>query len=318
MMKNIKWVALLTFILGYVVSTATAGSEPSARAAAAAGGAEGTLSPLAETAESRRTLDARWQTADIDTTRLAAVRGLRPNVINRPDALRGVFDVLCRSGRPLRVLQVGDSHVAGGSYPAALRATLEQAWGKAGNDSTGTGVSFSYMGRNGATAQQFANSEKVAQIAARCPDLIILSFGTNECHGMGYSEELHRVQLEDFYAMLTEACPSAVIMMTTPPGDYLTTRRSYRSRSGRRVVRSAARINPMSERCAAALESFGRQNGLAVWDLNAIAGGKTAVVKWQSAGLMKPDRVHFTPDGYRLHGRLLGEAILKAYNSYLQ
>lgn len=318
MMRNIKWIALLTFVLGYVVSTATAGSESAARGAAAAPATDGALRPLPETTENNRPLTARWHRAAIDTTGTAAIGGLRPNVINRASALNRAFDILCRSGRPLRVLQVGDSHVAGGSYPGALRATLEQAWGKADNDSAGTGVHFSYMGRNGATAQWFANREKVAEIAARCPDLIILSFGTNECHGMGYSEELHRVQLEDFYEMLVSACPSAVIMMTTPPGDYLTTRRSYRSRSGRRVVRSSSRINPMSVRCAAALEGFGTDHGLPVWDLNSIAGGKTAVVKWQAAGLMRPDRIHFTPDGYRLQGKMLGEAILKAYNSYLQ
>ena len=33
---------------------------------------------------------------------------------------------------------------------------------------------------------------------------------------------------------------------------------------------------------------------------------------------MRPDRIHFTPEGYTLQGRLLGEAILSAYNQYLR
>lgn len=161
------------------------------------------------------------------------------------------------------------------------------------------------------------------QIADSRPDLVILSFGTNECHGMGYREEQHREQLEDFYGMLSEACPDAVIMMTTPPGDYLTTRsvryvRNKRGRRSRKVVRSTSRVNPMSTRCASELENFGRQHGLAVWNLNEIAGGPVAVRNWTSARLMRPDRIHFTPEGYRLHGQLLGEAILEAYNGYIE
>ena len=60
---------------------------------------------------------------------------------------------------------------------------------------------------------------------------------------------------------------------------------------------------------AAELESFGTAHGLAVWDLNSIAGGKAAVTNWQGAGMMRPDRIHFTPAGYQLHGKMLGEAI---------
>ena len=162
--------------------------------------------------------------------------------------------------------------------------------------------------------------EKVAQ---KNPDLIILSFGTNECHGMGYREAQHREQLENFYAMLKETCPDAVIMMTTPPGDYLTTRSVKYVRRGsgkkrRKVTRSVSRVNPMSVRCAAELESFGEEHGLPVWDLNTIAGGDDAQRNWKSASLMRPDRIHFTPEGYTLQGRLLGEAILSAYNQYLR
>ena len=318
MLRNIKWIALLTFALGYVVSTATAKPEESSHATDGATQNLGFLRPVYESTVADHKKSARWKVADIDSAMPVSFTGIRPNVINRASSLNRVFDVLCRSGRPLRVLQIGDSHVAGGNYPKAVRSTLENAWGTAENDSIGSGISFSYMGRNGATTQWFANREKINEIAAKCPDLIILSFGTNECHGMGYREELHRIQLEDFHEMLSTACPDAIIMITTPPGDYLTTRRVIRSRSGRRIVRSVSRINPMSVRCAAELESFGTAHGLAVWDLNSIAGGKAAVTNWQGAGMMRPDRIHFTPAGYQLHGKMLGEAILKAYNQYMQ
>ena len=73
----------------------------------------------------------------------------------------------------------------------------------------------------------------------------------------------------------------------------------------------------MTAKCAEVIRTFGREKGLAVWDLNAIAGGDSSASNWVAARLMRPDRIHFTPEGYRLHGCLLGEAILSAYNSYL-
>ena len=309
--KHIKWILAAAFGLGYFVATATAGPEFPVR--------DGLETAEAVTAAAR---SSRWQPVEVDSSMPSSFRERKPNIINRASALDRVFDVLCHSGRPLRVLQLGDSHVAGGDYPATVRQTLEEAWGKAEGDTATKGVVYKYIARNGATAAQFATADRMQQVAAVNPDLIILSFGTNECHGMGYREELHRVQLEDFYEMLCEACPEAVVMITTPPGDYLTTRRvTYvrRSKGGkrRRVVRSSSKVNPMSVRCAAELESFGQDHSLAVWDLNTIVGGEVAVRNWTAAHMMRSDRIHFTAEGYRLHGRLLGEAILKAYNDYL-
>ena len=36
------------------------------------------------------------------------------------------------------------------------------------------------------------------------------------------------------------------------------------------------------------------------------------------AGLMRPDHVHYLPDGYRLQGELFYQALLKAYNDYVE
>ncbi len=312
--RNIKWVALLTFALGYVVATAMAGPESGIFA-------PGTLHPLDNSTETKT--DAKWKPVDVSNSLPAYFTGKRPNVVNRPETLNRVFDILCKSGRPLRVMQIGDSHVAAGDYPQAVRHTLEAAWGRAENDTAASGLVYTYEGSNGATTQRFATSDRIQKIANKRPDLIILSFGTNECHSMKYREEIHREQLEKFYGMLTGACPEAVILMTTPPGDCLTTRSVRYGSKGegqkkRRVVSRNTSVNPMTTRCAAELEEFGIAHNLPVWDLNTLAGGADAVRTWRAGNLMKPDRIHFTPQGYTLHGRLLGEAILTAYNAYLQ
>lgn len=311
---NILWVALTTFVMGYVVSALTQSGHAHSGAPAIIRIARPEANASAPTSAGI----ARARKAHFTDTALpeSFTHG-RSNGLNRPEALTPFFNLLDRHARPVRVLHLGDSHVAGKTFPEKVRQTLYEVWGQA--DSTHTGITYTFMGRNGATTAHFANYERMQQIAAANPDLIILSFGTNECHGMGYDEARHTAQLETFFDLLGTACPQAVIMLTTPPGDCIAQRTvGYVTRNGRRrrIVRRHNRTNPMTVRCAANIEQFAADRHLAVWDLNTIAGGDQAVSAWQRSGMMRPDRIHYTPEGYSLQGRLLGEAILMAYNDY--
>ena len=229
-------------------------------------------------------------------------RNTQPNLVTDDSLLTPIFDTLSLAGRQLRVLHIGDSHVTSGDFTTALRQTLQQAWGDR--------VAVSYLGKNGATVEQFSTPDWMEKIKAQSPDLIIASFGTNECHGLGYIAEQHHQQLQHFLQMLTAACPDAVILLTTPPGDYLATGRGRRRRP--------SRPNPMVARCAAEISRFGHANHLTVWDLHTIAGGSSALTNYINAGLMQRDRIHFTAPGYTVMGHCLGEAILTAYNDYVK
>jgi len=261
---------------------------------------------------------------EVNNSMPSSFRERKDNRVSQPDSLYRLFDLAAAKERPLRVLHVGDSHVKGGCFPAALKETLQTAFGTADTDSADSGIRFTHIGSNGATTARFFTESYKQRFADFAPDLIVLSLGTNECHGWGYSEESHRPQLEQFLDFLQAACPGAIVLLTTPPGDYLSrTTTSYvyrgrgRSRRRRRVTRTHRTPNPMSARCAALIASVGKERGLPVWDLQAICGGEAAVRNYVAAGLMRPDRIHFTPEGYQLHGHLLGEAILNAYNDYV-
>lgn len=241
------------------------------------------------------------------------------NIVTSPELLRPVAERLEAAGRPLRILQIGDSHVAGRSFPTAVKETLLRYFGAPEADRhVGGGITFSYIGRNGATSRHLLSESYMRRFAGHEPDLIILSLGTNEAHGMGYREDLHEQQLDAFLTRLRRACPDAVILLTTPPGDYLVTRYvNYRrtSRSSRRVrtVRHVRRPNPMSARCASFLVDYAKEHGLPVWDMFAVCGGESsAQSNWVRGGYMRADRIHFEPRGYALQGRLLGEALARA------
>lgn len=63
---------------------------------------------------------------------------------------------------------------------------------------------------------------------------------------------------------------------------------------------------------------FARENGLAVWDLYDIVGGKErACLNWNAAHFYQRDKIHFTREGYIVQGLLLHEAFIKAYNDYV-
>ena len=201
-----------------------------------------------------------------------------------------------KSGNILRVLHVGDSHIRGHILPRTTGDSLQLAVGR---------LTYTDMGINGATCETFSTPAKIREIQAEHPDLLILSFGTNESHNRGYNVLRHYQQMDAFVRMLRTALPGVPILMTTPPGSYQGRRRAYS-------------LNPRTAVAVQTIHRFAADNGIAVWDMFTIVGGaRRACLNWQSAKMMRPDHVHYTVEGYVFQGQLLYQAIVKAYNDYV-
>lgn len=201
----------------------------------------------------------------------------------------------------VRIVHIGDSHVRGHIYPQAVGTRLIESFGA---------VSYTDMGVNGATCLTFAHPDRIAAIAALNPELLILSFGTNESHNRSYNANAHYQQIDELIKLLRTALPGVPILLTTPPGSY----DSFRKRRRRRTYA----INPRTVTAVNTIQNYARTHGLVVWDLYTVAGGsRRACLNWMAAGLMRPDHVHYLPEGYILQGELLHEAIIKAYNNYV-
>lgn len=57
------------------------------------------------------------------------------------------------------------------------------------------------------------------------------------------------------------------------------------------------------------IRRFADANGLAVWDMyEAFGGVRRACLNWREAGLMRPDHVHYLPEGYVLQGEMFYRA----------
>lgn len=231
--------------------------------------------------------------------------GFKGTKENRIDSIGGLSEFFGRMasladnpGDTLRILHIGDSHVRGHIFPRTAGEKINKDFGA---------VVYRDMGINGATCLTFTHPERIAQIASFHPDLVILSFGTNESHGRGYNPQVHYRQIGELAELLHDSLPGVPLLLTTPPGSY----ESFRRKRKRRTYA----VNPRTETASEVIRNYAREHGMAAWDLYAIAGGKeNACANWQRAGMMRPDHVHYTPEGYRLQGELFYEAFINAYN----
>lgn len=200
----------------------------------------------------------------------------------------------------VRVVHIGDSHIRGRILPQTAGELLARDFGA---------LLYEERGVNGAFCTTFTQEARIAELVSLRPDLLILSFGTNESHNRRYNAVLHYKQMDDLVQLIRENLPDTPLLMTTPPGSY--------DAHGRRRNRSYT-PNPRTAIAVRTIRNYADEHGLAVWDLFAVAGGvRHAVRNWKAAGLMRPDHVHYLPEAYELQGRLLYQALIKAYNAYV-
>ncbi len=202
----------------------------------------------------------------------------------------------------IRIVHIGDSHIRGHFFPRAVGDFLVQSFGD---------ISYVDRGINGAFCTTFTHPDRISQIVALHPDLLILSFGTNESHNRKYNRELHYREMGELVRMIRDRLPGVPLLMTTPPGSYESTRKRRRHR--------VYNINPRTVVAVSTILRFADDNGLAVWNLYNVAGGsRRACMNWQGAKLMRPDHIHYLAEGYLLQGELFYQALLKAYNHYVE
>lgn len=266
--------------------------------------------PLGKTAKQIKPLREMNRTKDTITVQIAFPSAFRETgrneIIDSIALLAPVFEHLrqVRAGLSedtVRIVHIGDSHVRGHIYPQTTGARFTEAFGA---------VSYIDKGVNGATCLTFTHPERIAEIAALKPELLILSFGTNESHNRRYHINVHYNQMDELVKLLRDSLPDTPILLTTPPGSY----ESFRQRRRKRTYTT----NPRTAIAAETIRRYAKDHRLLVWDMYDVVGGKRrACTNWMEANLMRPDHVHYLPEGYVLQGNLLYQALIKAYNDYV-
>lgn len=215
----------------------------------------------------------------------------------------------------IRVMQVGDSHIAGRILPNTIGARLKEEFGR---------VKFTSLCKNGVQINWFLSPERYEKIAEFHPDLLIVSVGTNEAHSNFYPQKYHKL-MGRLVHIIDSVCPGTTVMFTTTPGSHL---RNYTSRTittgkGRKAtkktVRTLASITPnaVNDSVTNCQINFCNTDKHAYWDLYNISGGITeACHNWKSSKLMRDDALHFGKEGYELQGNLFSDALIETYKRY--
>ena len=163
-----------------------------------------------------------------------------------------------------------------------------------------SGVIYHSIGVNGGKFSDFVRARFFArQVADLQPDLIILSFGTNEAQGKISTKYIYR-QIDELVGQIKKYAPEANFLFTTPADSYL------RGRG----------FNPYMRTVSQVIREFAREHGYALWDLYAIGGGERSAQQWKYSGLLSSDSVHYTRTGYSVQGRLLYQSLIRSYNNY--
>ncbi|MFM6946942.1 MAG: GDSL-type esterase/lipase family protein [Flavobacteriales bacterium] len=160
------------------------------------------------------------------------------------------------------------------------------------------GVTYTAIGINGASLPTYlSNTHFSRDLQLRPPDLFILSVGTNDAHCSyeSFNPLVYKSNLEKLLLQILEVNPNCAILLTVPNDDYYM--RKYPNRN--------------TQRQREVIMQLAAQYQMAVWDFYGIMGELGSSKKWQQAGLMQPDYVHFTGTGYHLKGNLLIEAFQK-------
>lgn len=159
------------------------------------------------------------------------------------------------------------------------------------------GVIYSAIGVNGAKMSDYNKYPLFfKQLPILEPDLIILSFGTNESFGK-LSATQYMYQMKEFIKNIKEECGNDVtIMVMTPPPSLF----------------RKSRPNPFVTDYAMALVEL---SSVPVWDLYTRMGG-LAGIKGEYSNLIGRDNVHYTHKGYQMQGEMFANDFIDAYNNY--
>jgi lysophospholipase L1-like esterase len=165
-------------------------------------------------------------------------------------------------------------------------------------DNERAGLIYHSIGVNGAKFSDFGRSKYFArQMKELTPDLVILSFGTNEAQAKA-SPALLEKQMDDLISQILTQWPHAAILLTTPADSYL----------------RGKGFNPYMSDVSDIIRQYARKKDYALWDLFNIGGGANSAAAWKSNGLMSSDSVHYSKTGYVAQGKLLYQGLIKGYN----
>ena len=127
-------------------------------------------------------------------------------------------------------------------------------------------------------------------------------FDQHQAVNQKFDPEQFKAHYRELIALFKSANPHCALLFVTNNDCLLNLGR-----------RHGKRTNPNTARVAKAFKELAAETGGAVWDQYHIMGGSRSSALWRGKRLMRPDRIHFTAEGYHLIGDMLYNAIITDY-----
>lgn len=163
------------------------------------------------------------------------------------------------------------------------------------------GVLYHNIGVNGAHISDYNRSVKLfEQLQMLQPDLVIVSLGSNEGVNKNITVDAIVSDLEMLKFNFEQAHVQAPLLLLTPFDNY------YRRKTYNQYLAKVRR----------GMLQFASKQSVALVDMYAHTGGYKSAAQWRKHGLMRPDGVHYTRQGYELQAQLVFNVLMKNYLKY--
>ena len=183
-----------------------------------------------------------------------------------------------------------------------------------------SGITFNSIGYPGAQASfvnKFNNKLLANDLLRINPQIVILSFGTNEASNDRLDLTNYRNSYERIVGKIKSTLPEATIVVIGPPdfselpaacrkekdrgGDCGRTERTASATTTRECSECAWRTPPLLNRIREVQRDIAERNGLVYWNWASIMPQECGAHRWYTASpqLMAKDHVHFTIEGYK-------------------
>jgi lysophospholipase L1-like esterase len=171
---------------------------------------------------------------------------------------------------------------------------------------SGAGVVLDTLGIPGARAkdQLLTDDEMYREhLIKREPNLVVLSYGTNEGTDTGEPMDLFEEHLRHVIGRVKEAVPGASCLIVGPTDHPLRVGRGYR------VRKRTAQIIDAERRIAG-------ENSCGFIDLVSVMGGPMSMMRMVADHFAGPDHTHFTRRGYEALADAISGAMVNGWNTW--